>query len=818
MLDHIVIFCDSILKIKIIGDTMTQIHRSFFKKSMLTLALASVFCAPALAQNTDEDPEIEKIIVTATKRSLAIEDVPFSINAQTQKDMERSGAASLEDVVRSVASVSIQNLGPGQSQVSIRGVSAGQIVRDQPGVKEQVGVYLDESVISLSLFTPDLDLFDLSRIETLRGPQGTLFGSGSIGGTLRYITNQPELDSFEGKVEANVNSKTDGGIGNHLKGMVNVPLIDDTLAMRAVFYRTGYAGFIDALGEGGSVAQDVNDGFRLGGRVALKYTPTENLTITPRLILQDISVNGENRQDAFSIFANPNTTTRPAISFAERQQYLFLEEGFEDETLIADVTAEYEGNVADFTFVYSYTDRDILMSRDASALSGSVSVDLGFPNEAVVLPSNLLDRTEVEQDTFELRAASNGEGDFQWLVGAFMSDTARTYTQRLPTPGYDAAIDATLGAGTAAAVANGFGPDSPYNANLPYDLEQTAVFGEINYAFTDRLSVVVGSRWYDYEETRRFTTGGLFSNGDDQTDATKSDGFTSRVIAQLALNDTVNLNAQVAQGFRLGGVNDPLNESLCNTEDLQVFGGFQDYEDETLTNYEVGMKSSGRGWSANVSAFYTDIEDLQVTLDAGSCSSRISFNVPEANTTGIEFELTRQANKNLFVSIAGSFLNAEFGSTVFDSSGNVLGGVADGNRLASVPESSFAVSTTYEFDSPVLGSNSTYVQGSYQFVGDRLTQPSDQVAGAGDFQSGVPFGGATGSETTALDLVLDNYSTLNLSAGLVYDEYELLLYVTNLFDENALLSFDRERGGRARLGYRVGEPRTVGLTFRMFFQ
>ncbi len=796
-------------------------NHHFFKRSLVSLALGAAICAPVIAQNsapTNEDAEIEKIMVTATKRSLAIEDVPFSINAQTQKDIERSGANSLEDIARSVASISIQNLGPGQSQISMRGVSAGQIVRDQPGVKEQVGVYLDESVISLSLFTPDLDLFDLSRVETLRGPQGTLFGSGSIGGTLRYITNQPEMDSFAAKVEGNVNSKTDGGIGNHLKAMVNVPLIDDTLAMRAVFYRTGYAGFIDALGEGGTLDKDVNDGFRLGGRVAFKYTPTENITITPRLILQDISVNGANRQDEFNIFANPYTTARPAITLNERQQYLLLEEAFEDETLIADITAEYAANIADFTFVYSYTDRDILMSRDASTLSGSVSIDLGFPDAAALLPSNLRDRTQVKQDTYELRAASNGDNALQWVVGAFRSDTERDYQQTLPTPGYDAVTDATLGAGTSAAVANGFAADSPYNAFLPYDLKQTALFGEVNYAFTEKLIVTLGSRWYDYEETRRFTTGGLFSNSDDQTDSTESDGFTSRVIAQYEVSDNLNLNAQVSQGFRLGGVNDPLNRGLCNEQDLQVFGGFQEYEDETLTNYEVGMKSSGRGWSANVSAFYADIEDLQVTLDAGSCSSRISFNVPEASSTGIEFELTRQATKNLFFSFAGSFLKAEFGSTVLDSSGSVLGGVQDGNRLASVPETSYAISSTYEFDSPWLGSSATYVQGVYQFVGDRLTQPSDQVAGAGSFQSNIAFGGATGNETTNLDLVLDKYSTLNFSAGLVYDEYEFLLYVNNLLDENALLSFDRERGGRARLGYRIGEPRTVGLTFRMFFQ
>ena len=793
--------------------------KTSFRLNWLSLAVISglSLSTTAIAQESDDDDDVEKIIVTATKRAASIEDIPFSVNAQSQRDIERSGASSLEDIARNVASVSIQNLGPGQSQVSMRGVSAGQIVRDQPGVKEQVGVYLDESVISLSLFTPDLDLFDLNRVETLRGPQGTLFGSGSIGGTLRYITNQPELDSFEGTFEANLNSVTDGEMGNHVKGMVNIPLVDNELAVRAVAYRTQYGGFVDALGENGSRTEDVNNGFRAGGRIAAIYTPNDQLTITPRVIFQRISMNGFNRQEVFNVFANPFTTTRPAIQLGEREQYLLLQEGFEDETLIADVTAEYQTETVDYTFVYSYTDRDILVSRDASALTGSVSIDLGYPDEAVLLPSNLRDRTQVEQDTFELRAASNTENDLQWLIGAFYSDTQREYSQRLPTPGYDAFTDATLGAGTSSAVANGFPLNSPFNSDLPYDLTQTAVFGELNYAVSEKIELTVGSRFYDYEETRSFTTGGLFANGDRQTDSTESDGFTSRVIAAYKWTEDTTFNAQISQGFRLGGVNDPLNETLCNSSDLAVFGGFQDYDDETLTNYEVGVKTSGKGWTLNAAAFRSDIEDLQVTLDAGSCSSRISFNVPEATTTGIEVEFTRQATENFFVGFAGTWVEAEFASTVRDSSGNVIGGVEDGNRLASVPEQSFALSGTYEFSEPLFGADSTYLQGSWQFVGDQITQPSDQVRNAGRFVSGLPFGGATGNEVNSLDLTLPSYRSLNMSMGFAFDKYEVLLYVNNLFDENALLSFDRERGGRARLGFRTNNPRTVGATFRAYF-
>ena len=209
-----------------------------------------------------------------------MQDLPFSVNATTQADIQRNNFFNLEDLSRNVAGLTIQNLGPGQSQVAIRGVSAGQVVRDQPGVKEQVGVYLDETVISLSLFTPDLDLYDLQRVETLRGPQGTLFGSGSVGGTVRFITNQPDFDAVSGSVEGNVNILTDGNEGGHLKGHINIPL-SDTLAVRAVGYGTEYAGFIDALGENGRTKEDVNTGSRYGGRLALTWAPTDNLDITP---------------------------------------------------------------------------------------------------------------------------------------------------------------------------------------------------------------------------------------------------------------------------------------------------------------------------------------------------------------------------------------------------------------------------------------------------------------------------------------------------------------------------------------------------------
>ena len=777
---------------------------------------------PAAAQVTAaaEPAANQDIVVTATKRSGTLFAVPFSINAQTEADIQRQNATTIEDISRSVAGLSVQNLGPGQSQVSIRGVSAGQIIRDQPGVKEQVGIYLDESVISLSLFTPDVDLFDLNRVETLRGPQGTLFGSGSVGGTVRYITNQPNTQALGGLVEGNLNTLQGGSAGGSVKGAVNVPL-NDKAAVRAVGYYTRYGGFIDALREGGGRTDNINSGERYGGRLSLLLKPTDDISLTPRIVYQKITANGFNRQEVFNLYANPFTTTRPPVTFKEREQFLLLDERFSDKFLLADLVGQFDFSKVAVTTVTSYIDRDILVSRDASALSGSVTVSpfagLGVNQAAVLLPSNLHDTTKLKQFTQEVRIASTGDGPFQWILGGFYTDIKRTYAQRLPTPGYDAYIDAALGAGTSAAVANGFPLNSPYNADIPYDITQKAIFGEASYRFGERFKLTAGGRYYDFNEQRTFKTGGIFANGDFNQDKTSSTGFSPRFIASYKASNDVTINAQAAKGFRLGGVNDPLNLPLCTPEDKAIFGGYQNYDDETVWNYEAGVKARGHGFGFSAAVFYADLKNLQVTLDAGSCSSRVVFNVPKAHSAGIEFELTAEPLTGLNLSLSGSVLDSKFDSTVLDGAGNVLGGIRDGNRLPSVPKFQISMLASYTVPIDSKGTNGV-LTGSFQHVGNRYTQPSDQENNPRSFVSNLPFGGASGNDATVVNLLLPAYNLVNISAGVTLaSQTEVVGYINNLFDENPLLSFDRERGGRARLGFSVGQPRTYGVTVRQRF-
>jgi iron complex outermembrane receptor protein len=764
------------------------------------------------------------IIVTATKRASRVQEVPFSINAQTEADIQRANAQTLEDISRNVAGLTVQNLGPGQSQVSVRGVSAGQIARDQPGVKEQVGIYLDETITSLSLFTPDFDLFDLNRVETLRGPQGTLFGAGSVGGTIRYITNQPKLDRVEGLAEAGIELPKGGSLGYSLKGAINLPLAP-TAALRVVAYGTHFGGFIDSVGP--YRKKNVNDGRRIGTRISLLFQPVEQLKITPRFVYQDVEAGGFNREDHYILFDNQFVTGGNTLG--EREQYLKFREKFRDKTALADLVASYDFGPAELTSVTSYVHRNILVSRDASALTGSVYVSFaGAAPDAVggaALDSNLVDRTKLKQFTQEVRLSSTGTGPLQWVFGGFYSHVNRKYSQRLPTPGADVFsqdfLDVVAPGVPISATYNGFPPDSPYNADLPYIIKQSALFGEASYKF-NQFKLTAGGRYYSFRETRDFISGGIFSDGNNNIgDKTKSHGFSPRVIASWEPSRNLSVNLQAAKGFRLGGINDPLNVPLCTDADLAIFGGRGAYKDETLWNYEAGVKYSKRGFTFNSAVFHNEIRNLQVTETAGSCSSRIVFNVPKAHSTGVEAEVSVHPLPGFDFSVNANVQSAKFDSTVLTGAGDVLGGIEKGNRLPTVPKFQIAAVATY--GQRLNDSAEWSITGSVQHIGNRWGEPADEafsgvVPGALFYDPATGAYDPNGLPNNIGSLRLPSYTIANLSAGVNWDTgMEVTLYVKNLFDENPKLAIDRERGLRARFGYLIGQPRTIGLTVRKSF-
>ncbi|MEX2157120.1 MAG: TonB-dependent receptor [Gemmatimonadales bacterium] len=769
---------------------------------------------------------LEAITVTAMLREQELADVPFSIAAPTAQVLRARGADNIEAIAANVAGFSVQNLGPGQSQVAMRGASSGQIARDQPGVKEEVGVYLDDAAVSLSLFTPDLDLFDIARVEVLRGPQGTLFGSGSLAGTVRYISNQPELGVTRTFGEVGVNSIHGGAAGNNAKLGFNVPL-GDKAAFRVAGYSNALAGWMDAVQPNLQVNQNVNGGNRTGVRAAFRIAPNGRFSLTPRLVYQKVRMDGWNRIDAFNILANPYTTTRPAVTLGDRRLFTQIEEPFTDEFLLGDLNLRYDVGEVSFTSISSFTNRYILVVRDAGALTSSITGgSIGLSEPIYTLDAPLDDATKSQVWTQEVRF-SGGDDRLRWLVGGFYSNNKRHYGQDLNVFGFDGPAAAELGAPPGFTQGLRAPQDHLFWSDLDYALKQTAVFGEATIGLGERLNLTGGLRYYNFDEERQQVFDGIFAHDStgtavlSQPGSAKANGVAPRVIASYQVSDALTLNAQASQGFRLGGINDPLNLPLCTTQDSITFSGNNSWTDEKAWNYEVGAKArilGGRG-ALNLSAFYMDIRDLQLTVTAGSCSSRLILNAPKARSQGVEVEFTASPSDHLDFSIAASFNDSKLRSTLTDGSGTPLPGIVSGNRLPSVPKAQWTAAATYGW--PMGTGSRAFVSGSYQFVGSRFTLIDDQAPGIGTVNmnsfAGDTIGGPLTQATFTFDPELPSYSLVNLRAGVMHDTWEVAFFINNVTDERAFLALDRERGLRARVGYLTNQPRTMGVSLRFAY-
>ena len=781
---------------------------------------------PASPLNLDLTLELritEDVTVTAMKREETIFNTPVSVAAPTEEVMRERSITNIEEVAANVANFTVQNLGPGQSIVAIRGVSSGQIARDQPGVKEQVGAYLDESVISMSLFTPDMDLFDMSRVEVLRGPQGTLFGSGSVGGTVRYISNQPMLGETHVFGEIGGASIDGGGTGGNFKAGFNTPLGEKVAFRMAAFYNR-LGGWMDAVQPDFSVKHDVNAGDRLGARMALLIAPVEGLTITPRFMYQKVAMDGWNRFDQYNILANPFTTTRPAITLEEDQLFLQLDEPFTDKFYLGDIKANYDfGNGINLTSVTSFTNRDIRVLRDSGALTGSVTGgSIGLGEEVYTLDAPLDDRTHGSGWTQEVRVSGDMMNSrLRWLVGAFYSNAERQYNQDLIVDSFTE----LSGIPTRGEFARN---DQLYLGDIFYKDREWGLFTEGTFSVTDQFNLTAGLRYYNYKVDKALIFDGLFAPEFPlptlQAGTTEADGVAPRFIASYRVSENTTLNAQASKGFRLGGINDPILRPLCSAADLVTFGDIGNWQDETAWNYEIGSKTRLMGGRAtvNVSGFYVDVRDLQVVVTAGTCSSRLVFNVEKARSVGGELEATFAPNNNLDFAISGSYNDSEVRTTLPGTEAAVLAtGIREGNRLPGVPKFQMALAAT--FQQPVASGYQAYVTGTYQHVGSRYTQLVDQEPSVGTIPLQGPgalgntIGGPLTQDTFTFDPLLPAYDILNFRTGVRHGIWDFAFYITNITDETAYLSLDRERGFLARQAFLVNQPRTYGLSARFDF-
>ena len=668
-----------------------EVLNQTLKFSPVTAAVVAAISPTATAIAQDDGNELDEVIVTATKRSLDLQDVAQSIDVLSAVDLARMGARDLDSTIRALPSVNLTALQPGQNSIVFRGVSTGPF---EYRTEAQVAVYLDEQPLTFNSQQVGVRNIDMQRIESLAGPQGTLFGSSSQTGTIRYITNKPTTDGVEGQVEARY-GLTEGGEGSYdVSGIINIPLIEDKLAVRAVGYSSVDGGYVDnVLGlslsgnydNADKVRDDFNEYEVNGGRLHALWSVTDKWSALLTVVAENTTADGV--WDTDSTLGDYNVTR-------------FEDEIRTDDWLTTSLTIDGDLGFADVSFTYSRFDRDIAYEYDNQTYSqqkdriygGGLYYELynaGDPNYVYYSNTALYD-TEYnrsiifndqtqERDTFELRLVSSGEGRFQWMAGAYYEDIVDqwfygTRNENLTQTRAWAAAQAYAYYYGVANYYNNYTPnpdqvyplpdtDVGYSNLLDRQVSQTAFFGEVSFDLTDDLTIHGGYRWAEYDRDifSQFNFPlGLLPIGDRTVgdgsfrDVGKQDDSTYKIGIRYNLNDDKMVYALYSQGFRVGGINSP--RAVATGRLPFVYNG------DFLDNYEFGIKTQ---WlenrlTINASAFFMEWSDYIQGASFDQWWLRGNVNAGGAETTGIEIQADWQVTDNFSVAANLFVADAKF--------------------------------------------------------------------------------------------------------------------------------------------------------------
>ena len=747
----------------------TQIIETVGGKSMniAKITLVPVACVLGFGLPTPSAAQgiLEEIVVTATKRESGLQQIPMSISAISGDALDRAGIADFTDIATSVPSVSFRSSGPGRTKLNIRGISAAT------GVAPTVSFYLDEmpistissgSTTSFAQTIIDPKMFDLERVEVLRGPQGTLYGSSSMGGTIRLITRQPQIGETEYSVGTDISSTTGGGMNFRLNGMFNAPL-SDSVALRVVASYTDNDGYFDRVASGdgtvvaGTVfATNVNTEQTTSIRAALRWQINENAYLQPSVFTQTTEMDGKPN------FDGPGSDS---IQFAPYD----TPEPFDDEFTMVNLTYVHDFASMSLLVSFSQIDREFRNLEDITdvgALFASPNPLLGsaYSNEFV----------ELDDQTFEARLTSSSDSKWQWLIGFYNKDATADAGYRMDE-GWDALF------------MNGLA-----NTQKLQEYEETAFFGELTYDFTDSFSATVGLRSLDYDfHSKEENWGGVFTSDSGRSGANVRDEILSdsdtneKLTLTYRFGDDNQVYFSGANGSRPGGINrviprstDP-NEPIgfaCNNDLIAL--GIDDpgaYIGDEVTSTEIGLKMTFNDSVRLNGALYNVTWDniQQLVLTSGTCGNNFTGNIGEASSTGLELEITAAVNENLTISAGLGYVDAQFEETVLSPDGVVI--VEKGDLLADVPELTWILSADYTIPA---SSGEYFVLGSLNYVDETLEvpgQPGDDLTG-----NGIDSGN-----------VRSSYTILDLRAGYISESgWEVSLFVDNATDEEAVYGYN----------------------------
>ncbi len=819
------------------------------RKFVMTPIAASVIAAlnpssPVQAQEPEEKSKaLDEITVTATRRELNLQDVAQSITAFSTSDIAEMGVRSMADYIKAMPSVALTETKPGVTSLSMRGVSGGAF---EYRLQDQTTIYLDEQAMTTSAQNISVRPIDMERIEVLPGPQGTLFGSSSQTGTLRLITNKPDFKEFSGMVQTDFGT-TDGGAESYdISGVLNIPLVDNRFAMRAVAYSTLDGGWVDnvlGLSYSGNfdnadvVEDDYNEYETTGGRISALWQMSDKWDVLLNVMSEQNESRGEWETDP---------------SLGGQRIVRFFEDFKEDDWTSYGLTLRGDLGFANLSVTAQHMDRDFAYEWDNNAYShrkdrayagaylrayeacadiyGSGAPEClyaGYYAGYSFAPryytnyvfSTVVNEQEQDRDQLEIRLTSQGDGKLQWMLGGYWEEIYDTWFYYTDMPD----LTSTTAWGVAQAYAYYYKYYAGYS-NLQYPIPDTtyhyaqtmertntqiAIFGEIDYDFTDKTRLTIGARWAENErdEFDKYewpvglpVIGGYGTDGE-YTSSSKDDDTFYKLGLQHKIDDDRMVYALFSQGFRLGGTNN------IRASD----SGFvpREYAPDFMDNYEIGLKSewADNTFQLNISAFQMKWKDYQNSVfGLGQWWIRGVVNSGEAESTGVEANFTWHASDQL--KIRGSVFSADatFLNDFYAPDDPTDLQIRKDQDMPNSPALKAWMQVSYDIPNVLGGDLSLYYDVSYQ---DEVWNTS---------------GNARDKDPTGL---APSWTHHNFSVGLDFpSQFNVTFKVTNLFDDDTASYIDDSIQGyseefpnetRDRFNANRGRPRTMWLSLRKDF-
>lgn len=790
------------------------------------------FCLNATAQNV-----LEEIVVTASKRGeQVLQDTPLAVQAFSGENLNDRLVTEFQDIAAQIPSLTFQDLGPGDKEYVLRGINSTGVAT--------VGVYYDEAVITARNQQDgggrqaDIEMHDLQRVEILKGPQGTLYGASSMAGTIRFIPNEPTADEFSGRVEGGVSDTDKGGTNYHTNVVLNLPIIEDQLALRAVGWITDESGFIDLprLGK-----KDVNTNEVEGGRIALRWTPNDSMDFTAAIVAQSREVGGSSRftpdetQATFSRGA-PGFTNADSLTLLAGQPVVdgdlvsrdFTESPWDEDIELFSLKGEWTGDNGSLLATANWLDRDILFNFDSTHFLINVDTDstpgpdggaansfllalLGLPGVDPLGRAISTEPQDRELFSSEIRYASNLDGQFNFVVGSSYNKDERNFDVRVlqanelgvaagaldPTEDFyvgSAPFPGIFGFTQEELIASldKFGP-AIFGRTVREEIEEIAVFGEASYDISDQLTFTGGIRWYDYEVN---TAGNIikqfiFFGPQPPFDITQSeDDISFKANLAYAATEDLLIYGTFSQGFRAGGINNP-----PITADLDVVQRLLSFSSDELDNYEFGIKSS---WmenrlTVNATVYYIDWKNIQIEDVDPSGAFPLIVNAGDAEVFGAELEINAIPAEGLDLFFGASYTKAEL---VEDTDGFALGDPFAGENGDEIPQvPNWLLSASAQYTKPISGDLEAVFRVDWSWRGENDIRFKKSL----DPQN----------------VTLGDFHVVNFRVGIRNDLWQISAYAKNIFDERA--EIDALNSDQDPLSFITIRPATFGFNLSRDF-